>query len=129
VACAPQSALESLLAAATGPSGNTGFNAADQFSTSSIAAIRLAGQGVPRTGTFGMDDGLAWNTVTHSTGNIEMKSSASRALPRFRRRPRVDGVPVCAIQEERLSRHKGDAAFPLLAIESCLQTCGGVVMN
>jgi carbamoyltransferase len=33
----------------------------------------------------------------------------------------VDGVPVCAIQEERLSRHKGDAAFPLLAIESCLQ--------
>ena len=33
----------------------------------------------------------------------------------------VDGVPVCAVQEERLSRHKGDAAFPLLAIESCLQ--------
>jgi len=33
----------------------------------------------------------------------------------------VDGVPVCAIQEERLSRHKGDAGFPLLAIESCLQ--------
>jgi carbamoyltransferase len=36
----------------------------------------------------------------------------------------VDGVPVCAIQEERLSRHKGDAAFPLLAIESCLQHAG-----
>src|SRR5437870_9524505 len=33
----------------------------------------------------------------------------------------VGGVPVCAVQEERLSRHKGDAAFPLLAIESCLQ--------
>jgi len=33
----------------------------------------------------------------------------------------VDGVPVCAVQEERLSRHKGDSAFPLLAIESCLQ--------
>ena len=33
----------------------------------------------------------------------------------------VDGMPVCAIQEERLSRHKGDAAFPLLAIETCLQ--------
>jgi carbamoyltransferase len=33
----------------------------------------------------------------------------------------VDGVPVCAVQEERLSRHKGDAGFPLLAIESCLQ--------
>jgi carbamoyltransferase len=36
----------------------------------------------------------------------------------------VDGIPVCAIQEERLSRHKGDAAFPLLAIESCLQFAG-----
>src|SRR5260370_17558851 len=36
----------------------------------------------------------------------------------------VDGIPVCAVQEERLSRHKGDAAFPLLAIESCLQHTG-----
>src|SRR6266496_4046352 len=36
----------------------------------------------------------------------------------------VDGVPVCAVQEERLSRHKGDAAFPLLAIEWCLQNAG-----
>jgi carbamoyltransferase len=36
----------------------------------------------------------------------------------------VDGVPVCAVQEERLSRHKGDATFPLLAIESCLQHAG-----
>jgi len=36
----------------------------------------------------------------------------------------VDGVPVHAIQEERLSRHKGDAAFPLLAIESCLEQAG-----
>jgi carbamoyltransferase len=36
----------------------------------------------------------------------------------------VDGVPVCAVQEERLSRHKGDAAFPLLAIESCLDQVG-----
>ncbi len=33
----------------------------------------------------------------------------------------IDGVPVCAVQEERLSRHKGDAAFPLLAIEWCLE--------
>src|ERR671922_601673 len=32
----------------------------------------------------------------------------------------VDGVPVCAIQEERLSRRKNDAAFPLAAIEWCL---------
>jgi len=36
----------------------------------------------------------------------------------------VDGVPVYAVQEERLSRHKGDAAFPLLAIESCLEHAG-----
>ena len=36
----------------------------------------------------------------------------------------VHGVPVCAVQEERLSRRKGDAAFPLLAIESCLQHAG-----
>src|SRR5947209_8895017 len=36
----------------------------------------------------------------------------------------VDSVPVCAVQEERLSRHKGDPAFPLLAIESCLQHAG-----
>lgn len=36
----------------------------------------------------------------------------------------IDGVPVCAVQEERLSRHKGDAAFPLLAIEWCLQHAG-----
>jgi carbamoyltransferase len=33
----------------------------------------------------------------------------------------VDGVPVCAVQEERLSRRKGDAAFPLSAIEWCLE--------
>src|SRR5260370_7603719 len=32
----------------------------------------------------------------------------------------VDGVPVCAVQEERLSRRKSDAAFPLSAIEWCL---------
>ena len=32
----------------------------------------------------------------------------------------IDGVPVCAVQEERLSRRKGDAAFPLAAIEWCL---------
>ena len=36
----------------------------------------------------------------------------------------VDGVPFCAVQEERLSRHKGDAAFPLLAIEWCLEHAG-----
>src|SRR5581483_4759554 len=32
----------------------------------------------------------------------------------------VDGVPVCAVQEERLSRHKNDASFPMAAIEWCL---------
>ena len=32
----------------------------------------------------------------------------------------IDGVPVCAVQEERLSRHKNDAGFPVGAIEWCL---------
>lgn len=32
----------------------------------------------------------------------------------------VDGVPVCAVEEERLSRRKHDAAFPANAIEWCL---------
>src|SRR5437868_6703455 len=36
----------------------------------------------------------------------------------------IDGVPVCAVQEERLSRSKGDAAFPLSAIECCLEHAG-----
>src|SRR5437764_7936390 len=36
----------------------------------------------------------------------------------------VDGVPVCAVQEERLSRRKSDAAFPLAAIEWCLDHAG-----
>jgi carbamoyltransferase len=33
----------------------------------------------------------------------------------------IDGVPVCAVQEERLSRRKGDADFPLASIEWCLE--------
>jgi carbamoyltransferase len=36
----------------------------------------------------------------------------------------VDGVPVCAVQEERLSRRKNDASFPLDAIEWCLEHAG-----
>src|SRR5437867_2954856 len=36
----------------------------------------------------------------------------------------IDGVPVCAVQEERLSRHKNDAGFPLGAIEWCLEHAG-----
>jgi carbamoyltransferase len=36
----------------------------------------------------------------------------------------VDGVPVCAVQEERVSRRKNDAAFPLGAIEWCLEHTG-----
>jgi carbamoyltransferase len=36
----------------------------------------------------------------------------------------VDGLPVCAVQEERLSRHKNDATFPLAAIEWCLEHAG-----
>src|SRR5438552_747795 len=33
----------------------------------------------------------------------------------------VDGVPVCAVQEERLSRRKHDAGFPIGAIGWCLE--------
>src|SRR5216117_817615 len=36
----------------------------------------------------------------------------------------IDGVPIAAVQEERLSRRKNDAAFPLLAIEWCLDHAG-----
>jgi carbamoyltransferase len=33
----------------------------------------------------------------------------------------IDGVPVCAVQEERLSRRKHDAGFPINAIGWCLE--------
>jgi carbamoyltransferase len=36
----------------------------------------------------------------------------------------IDGLPVCAVQEERLSRHKNDASFPVGAIEWCLTHAG-----
>jgi carbamoyltransferase len=36
----------------------------------------------------------------------------------------IDGVPVAAVQEERLSRRKNDAAFPIAAIEWCLDHAG-----
>jgi len=36
----------------------------------------------------------------------------------------VDGIPVAAVQEERLSRRKNDAGFPLRAIEHCLDAAG-----
>jgi carbamoyltransferase len=36
----------------------------------------------------------------------------------------VDGQPVASVQEERLSRRKNDAAFPLAAIEWCLDHAG-----
>jgi len=36
----------------------------------------------------------------------------------------VDGLPVAAVQEERLSRRKNDAAFPVRAIEWCLDEAG-----
>jgi carbamoyltransferase len=36
----------------------------------------------------------------------------------------IDGLPRCAVQEERLSRKKGDAAFPLAAVEWCLEAAG-----
>jgi len=36
----------------------------------------------------------------------------------------VDGLPIAAVQEERLSRRKHDAGFPLNAIEWCLDRGG-----
>jgi len=36
----------------------------------------------------------------------------------------VDGLPIAAVQEERLSRRKNDSAFPLAAIEYCLDEAG-----
>ncbi len=36
----------------------------------------------------------------------------------------VDGVPVCAVQEERMSRRKHDATFPIGAIEWCMDHAG-----
>ena len=33
----------------------------------------------------------------------------------------VGGVPICAVQEERLSRRKHDASFPAAAIDWCLE--------
>src|SRR5690349_19337483 len=36
----------------------------------------------------------------------------------------VDGLPVAAVQEERLSRRKNDAAFPIGAAEYCLEAAG-----
>ncbi len=36
----------------------------------------------------------------------------------------IDGVPASAVQEERLSRRKNDASFPLGAIEWCLDHAG-----
>ncbi len=36
----------------------------------------------------------------------------------------VDGVPVCSVQEERLSRRKNDPSFPMAAIEWCLSRGG-----
>ncbi|HWI85607.1 MAG TPA: carbamoyltransferase N-terminal domain-containing protein [Sphingomonas sp.] len=36
----------------------------------------------------------------------------------------IDGVPVAAVQEERLSRRKNDAGFPLAAVEWCLDHAG-----
>jgi carbamoyltransferase len=36
----------------------------------------------------------------------------------------VDGLPLAAVQEERFSRRKNDAAFPVAAIEWCLDHAG-----
>ncbi|HUE62776.1 MAG TPA: carbamoyltransferase N-terminal domain-containing protein [Rhizomicrobium sp.] len=36
----------------------------------------------------------------------------------------IDGIPVASVQEERLSRRKNDAAFPMEAIDWCLGHAG-----
>lgn len=36
----------------------------------------------------------------------------------------IDGLPVAAVQEERFSRHKNDANFPIRAVEWCLDQAG-----
>src|ERR687886_3063064 len=36
----------------------------------------------------------------------------------------IDGMPVAAVQEERLSRRKNDAVFPIEAVEYCLDHAG-----
>ena len=36
----------------------------------------------------------------------------------------IDGIPVCAVQEERLSRQKHDSGFPVAAIDWCLEHGG-----
>ncbi len=36
----------------------------------------------------------------------------------------IDGMPICSVQEERLTRRKGDADFPMAAIEWCLEKGG-----
>ena len=36
----------------------------------------------------------------------------------------VDGLPVAAVQEERLSRRKNDSSFPIGAVEYCLDQAG-----
>ena len=36
----------------------------------------------------------------------------------------IDGLPVAVVQEERLSRRKNDAGFPVCAVEWCLEHAG-----
>jgi carbamoyltransferase len=65
------------------------------------------------------------NANARSKASIEMKilgvsahyHDAAAALV-------IDGMPVAAVQEERLSRRKNDAAFPMEAIEWCLGHAG-----
>src|ERR1700675_4283385 len=93
--------------------------------SSSFFRHSLGWPSVPRTENVRDGRWSRLDTVTHSTGNIEMNilgisahyHDSAAALV-------VDGVRVCAIQEERLSRHKGASALPILAIESCLRHAG-----
>ena len=89
-----------------------------------LAALRLAGQArrAPRAGRLDPDRP---GPPSRRRASIEMKilgisahyHDSAAALV-------VDGVPVCAVQEERLSRRKNDAGFPIGAIEWCLDQAG-----
>src|SRR5437588_4533328 len=65
------------------------------------------------------------NRINHCNANTDMKilgisahyHDSAAALV-------VDGLPVCAVQEERLSRRKNDASFPAGAIDWCLEHAG-----
>ena len=76
-----------------------------------LPLLRLAGQAEGTTRTGRLVRGAARDTAQESVLmkilgiSAHYHDSAAALL--------IDGVPVCAVQEERLSRRKNDAGFPL----------------